>query len=75
MRCYLIMVEVKLHTVFSMFVYPSDTVLIRLGIMSVEAMMSLRDDTTCIVKSAVGDINSFSGQRTVDYVQQQVIAE
>lgn len=42
-----------LHTVVSMFVYPFDTVLIRLRIMSLVAMMGLRDYKTCIIKPAV----------------------
>ncbi len=36
-----------------MFVYPSDTVLIRLRILSFVAVMGLRDDTTCIIKPTV----------------------
>lgn len=38
---------------FLLFVYPSDTVLIRLGKLSLVAMMGLCDDTTCIMKPTV----------------------
>lgn len=47
-----------------MFVYPSDTVLIRLGIMSVVAMIGLCDDTTCIIKSTANSESLRASQRT-----------
>lgn len=39
------------HTDVPTFLYPSDTVVVRLRIVSVVALMGLFDDTTCMVQS------------------------
>lgn len=50
-----------LHTIFSMFVYPSDTVLVRLRVMSVVTMISLCDNNMHNkIYCQLWNINSFS---------------
>lgn len=49
------------HTLLYQFVYPSDTVVIRLRILSFVAMMGLRDDTTCIIRPTVRRCDSRRG--------------
>lgn len=44
-------VRMILHS-HSMFVYPSDTVLIRLGTLGFVAVVGLRDDRTPVIKAA-----------------------